>query len=113
MKFMTNTLIQAINIYKTDAKKTRLDWERGPAIAKQFNVPYWTLINYIKNKQIQFISDSNTSKRKLLLAEKRTLVNFIMESTDQGFPLNHNNIKKYSNILLQTRKGSEFKPMGY
>jgi len=43
-----NTLIQAINIYKTDAKKTRLDWEGGPAIAKQFNVPYQTLINHIK-----------------------------------------------------------------
>ena len=77
-----NALIQAINIYKTNTKKTRLDQERGPAIAKQFNVPYWTLMNHIKNKQMQFISDSNTSKRKLLFAKECTLVNFIVESAD-------------------------------
>ena len=29
-----NALIQAINIYKTNAKKTRLDQEEGSAIAK-------------------------------------------------------------------------------
>ena len=107
-----NALIQAINIYKTNAKKTRLDQEERSAIAKQFNVLYWTLMNHIKNEQMQFISDSNTSKRKSLSAEKCTLVNFIVESADRGFPLNHN-IKKYSNILLQARKGSEFKPVGH
>jgi len=39
-------------------------------------------MNHIKNKQMQFISDSNTSKRKLLFAKECTLVNFIVESAD-------------------------------
>jgi len=68
-------------------------------------------MNHIKNEQMQFISDLNTSKRKLLPAEEHTLVNFIVESANQGLPLNHDNIKKYSNILLQARKGPEFKPV--
>jgi len=68
-------------------------------------------MNHIKNEQMQFISDLNTSKRKLLPAEEHTLVNFIVESANQGLPLNYDNIKKYSNILLQARKGPEFKPV--
>jgi len=70
-------------------------------------------MNHIKNEQMQLISDLNTSKRKLLPAKEHTLVNFIVESANQGLPLNYDNIKKYSNILLQARKEPEFKPVGH
>lgn len=49
------------------------------------------------------MSAFNASKRKLTYAEERILVEFILESSDQGVPLGLKNIEGHANAILAGR----------
>ncbi|TFK16895.1 hypothetical protein FA15DRAFT_547669, partial [Coprinopsis marcescibilis] len=51
-------------------------------------------------------------RQKLTEVEEKTLVQFILESADRGFPLRHREIIQYANLLLQTRNGPSYEPVG-
>ena len=59
------------------------------------------------------MSACNAGKQKLAPAEETIVVNFVMESANQGFPLTHRNVKAQANVILQSRLGDEAEPVGH
>ena len=80
-------------------------------IANEFGIPnqyrtitnraqgYWSATKFAKEQQ------------KVTVAEV-ILVNFILESMEQGFPMTHKQIEEYANLILWNRIGLEYKPVG-
>jgi hypothetical protein len=58
------------------------------------------------------IDEANVAKQKLTVVEEHILVDFILKSTDRGFPLTHQSIESYTNSILQKRIGSTYQPVG-
>jgi hypothetical protein len=55
----------------------------------------------------QSIREFNATKQLLSTAEEAVLVQFIIESADRGFPLNHDLIKFYVNAIIASRAGAD------
>ena len=62
-----------------------------------------TLERYINGKGKSML-EFNATKQKLSQVEENTLVDFILESADRGFPLKHCEIRHYANAILQSRR---------
>ena len=52
------------------------------------------------------IREFNATKQLLSTAEETVLVQFILESADREFPLNHDLIKLYVNAIIISRAGA-------
>lgn len=71
--------------------------------ANLFQVDHNTLGRRVKGKRTQ--AEYAASRQKLTVAQERVLVEFIKESADRGFPLNHESIIMYGNAILQATQG--------
>ena len=84
----------------------------GKAIADKHSIKYRTLMNHIEGRSAKTIGEHNAAHTKLSHAEERLLIDLIKDSADQGFPLDHDNIKKYANILLLAKYGANYEEVG-
>ncbi|KAJ7826695.1 hypothetical protein B0H14DRAFT_3467526 [Mycena olivaceomarginata] len=62
------------------------------AIATSYNIPYATLHRRVQGGQS--IRDANQKKQKLTPIQEWSLVQFLLESADRGFPLGHHQIEQ-------------------
>lgn len=60
----------------------------------------------------QSIQEFNASKQKLTPAEEHVLVNFILESANRGFPLDHKAIQHHANAIRESRLGGDCEKCG-
>ena len=51
----------------------------------------------------QSITEAHQSLQKLTLVEEKTLVNFLNESAERGFPQAHEQIENFANTILQRK----------
>jgi hypothetical protein len=56
--------------------------------------------------------EASEEKQKLTPAEEATLVDFVFESADQGFPQTLRNISTYANLIRKGRLGDSCEPVG-
>ena len=66
----------------------------------------WNVDKSVLHRLVQggtSLSTFNVSKRKLTYAEEHILIDFILESADQGFLLNLTSIEQYANGVLEGR----------
>ena len=60
-----------------------------------------------RTKGGQSIQEFNVSKQKLTCAEEQVLVDFILESANRGFPLDHKAIRHHANAIRESRLGED------
>jgi hypothetical protein len=80
------------------------------AITKKHNVAYATL-----NRRIHGgvgIRESNQKKQKVSPVKEWSLVQFLLESAERGFPLKHSQIAEAANAVLQAEFGTDCEPVG-
>ena len=58
------------------------------------------------------LSAFNAEKQRLTLVEEHVVVDFCLESADQGFPLTHDNVYKSADNILSAHLGSEHESLG-
>ena len=80
-------------------------------VAAEFGVDASTLRRRVQGKGKSML-EFNATKQKLTMPEEKALVKFILESAEIGFPLNHRQIEKHANVILQSKQGPEYKPVG-
>lgn len=101
-------LRDAVAKYIAEQDKPKGDRESGRIVAEKFKVPHRTLMDQVKRVQGGHepltIHSFNAGKQKITPHEERVLVDFIKESADRGFPLNHRAIEMYANALLEARR---------
>jgi len=93
-------LIKSINPYLTHAENPMKRSLRD--IAEEYNVALNTLNRRVKGEGKSML-EFNAGKQKLTPAEEKVLVQFIVESAGQGFPLTHQQIKHYANAALMSK----------
>ncbi|KZP27730.1 hypothetical protein FIBSPDRAFT_671510, partial [Athelia psychrophila] len=59
------------------------------------------------------MSAFNAGKQRLMLEEERVVVDFCLESADQGFPLTHSNTYAAADGILTARMGEDHEPLGH
>ncbi|KAJ6452859.1 hypothetical protein C8R47DRAFT_946961, partial [Mycena vitilis] len=69
------------------------------AIADHYKIPYTTLHRRIKGGRS--IGEANKEKQKLTPVQEWSLVQFMLESADRGFPLKHAQIQQHANAVRQ------------
>jgi len=103
-------LTQAVDAFN-DAKQGYTSKKRTyDDVAAEFGVDASTLCRRVQGKgksMLEFIA----TKQKLTVPEEKALVKFILESAEIGFPLNHRQIEKHANVILQSKQGPEYKPV--
>jgi hypothetical protein len=102
----------AILEYKTDKARPKENRQGGRAIAEKYGVNRTTLIYHADQEDAPTISEFNSQKQKLTVAEERVLVDFIKGSADHSFPLSHLAIQSYANAVIASRQGSSADPVG-
>lgn len=80
-------------------------------VAEKFQVAWRTLANLVNGGQSA--SEASASRQKVTPTEERVLTNFIKDSADIGFPLDHRTIEVFANAIVHARVGSEYKPVGH
>jgi hypothetical protein len=56
--------------------------------------------------------EANQEKQKVTLIYEWSLVQFMHESADRGFPLLHSQIEHHANTILQVTHSVDFEPIG-
>ena len=56
---------------------------------------------------MQSTMEAHEDQQKLTAAEEAVLVDFLMQSTDCGFPQSHHNIAQYTNLIRNNRLGKD------
>lgn len=79
-------------------------------IAEKFGVG-WQTLGRLANGETT-ASSFAASRQKLTPAEERILVDFSKDSSDIGFPLNHQELEMYANAILQSKNGDGYEPVG-
>ena len=81
-------------------------------IANEFGISnqYCTITN--RAQGYQSATEFAKEQQKVTVAEEVILVNFILESAGQGFPMTHKQIEEYANLILWNHIGLEYKPVG-
>ncbi|KAF9226162.1 hypothetical protein BS17DRAFT_654711, partial [Gyrodon lividus] len=59
----------------------------------------------------QSISEFNTTKQKLTVAEERVIIDFAAQSADRGIPLTHQFLQNSTNEILRAHLGKDTKPV--
>ncbi|KAJ7659790.1 hypothetical protein DFH06DRAFT_989328, partial [Mycena polygramma] len=78
------------------------------AIAEAHGVPYGTLHRWLHG--VIGIWESNQKKQKLSPVQEWSLVQFLLESAERGFPLKHPQIAEAVNTVLQAG-GTDCEPV--
>ncbi|KAJ7242240.1 hypothetical protein C8J57DRAFT_972671, partial [Mycena rebaudengoi] len=79
-------------------------------IARTHGIPYTTLNRHVNGGRS--IREANSEKQKLTVAQEWSLVQFILESAERGFPLKHAQIVQYADAVRQAQLGMECEPVG-
>jgi hypothetical protein len=80
------------------------------AVAESHGVSYSTLNRCVQGGRS--ITEANQEKQKVTLVQEWSLVQFMRESADRGFPLLHRQIEHHANAILQVTHGADFEPVG-
>ena len=57
------------------------------------------------------MTEFNSLKQKLIVAEEQTLVQFSLSCSDHGLPLTHATLATYANHVLEKCLGTDFAPV--
>ncbi|KAF7372306.1 hypothetical protein MVEN_00090800 [Mycena venus] len=80
------------------------------AIAESHKVPYATLHRRIHGGRS--IGEVNQEKQKLTVVQEWSLVQFILEAAERGFPLSHAQIVQYADAVRQATLGADCERVG-
>ncbi|KAF7372315.1 hypothetical protein MVEN_00091700 [Mycena venus] len=80
------------------------------AIAESHKVPYATLHRRIHGGRS--IGEANQEKQKLTVVQEWSLVQFILEAAERGFPLSHAQIVQYANAVRQATLEADCEGVG-
>jgi len=83
---------------------------RIAAIAESHNVAYATLHRRIHGGHS--IGEANQEKQKLTVVQEWTLVQFILEAAERGFPLSHTQIIQHADAVRQATLGADCEGVG-
>ncbi|KAF8175511.1 hypothetical protein K438DRAFT_1771121 [Mycena galopus ATCC 62051] len=100
-------IIEAILEYEREqAKPPHLGKPKSiNEVAKKYKILYATLNRCVHGGKS--IRESNTEKQKLTPAKEWSLVQFILESAERGFPLGHRQIEQFANANLGLKRMNE------
>jgi len=70
-------------------------------------------VNRVVEKKGATIREFNATKQRLSPVEEGKLVDLILESSKQGFPMPHREIRRYTNLVLQSRLGVDCEPLSH
>ena len=99
---------QALNAHSQDSQLGPHNWRSIAALACEFGVDNSTLGRYIKGSVS--MDNFNASKRILVLEEEHIVVDFILESSNQGLPPTHREVERVVNEILAARAASSEEP---
>ena len=68
-------------------------------------------VNRVVEKKGATIREFNATKQKLSPVEEGQLVDLMLESSKRGFPMPHREIRRYANLVLQSRLGADCEPL--
>ena len=91
-------IVLAIEAIRTSQKKPS-----QRAAARMFNIPQATLSYRINNRPQR--EKTRVKQRKLDSLEEQTLVRYIIEQDERGFPLRLSGVEDMANFLLKSRNG--------
>lgn len=99
-------------VYRLELAKDPHEWKGVHKIAADFGIPgqYKTIANCAQGKRSS--KEYHQEHQKLTIAQETILEEFIWESVDQGFPMTIKQIEDYANLLLRSRVGPEYEPVG-
>lgn len=80
-------------------------------VARAHGVSSSTLERRVNGKG-RSIQEFNATKQLLTPTEEQTLVDFILQSAEQGFPLTNSDIEKFADAVLESRLGTNWKGVG-
>lgn len=100
----------ALEAYTFEQGKPKGEHRGLRSVALQYKVAHTTLRgHYVGGVKM---SAFNALKQKLLYPEEQQLAGFVLGCADRGFPMNHTQIGKFANELLEARLGPGFEPVG-
>ena len=107
-KLKDTKLREAVNAYRAEQLKPEHDRLSLRDIAHLHGIPtlYSTIWKRYNGTQ-QSIAEAHQSLQKLTVAEELTLVSFLNESAEHGFPQSHEQIENFANTILQSRLGTD------
>jgi len=103
-------LLLAGEVYTAGQLKPKSERPSLRAVAAEHNVDFATLGRHVKGKLS--MTDFNSLKQKLTVAEEQTLVQFAVGCSDRGLPLTHAALATYANHVLEKHLGADFAPVG-
>ena len=103
-------LLLAGEVYTAGQLKPKGERPSLRAVAAEHNVDFATLGRHVKGKLS--MTEFNSLKQKLTVAEEQTLVQFALGCSDRGLPLTHAALATYANHVLEKRLGADFAPVG-
>ncbi|KAF9221250.1 hypothetical protein BS17DRAFT_819827 [Gyrodon lividus] len=101
---------EALEVYSAEQMKPETEQRGLRPIAMQFGVSFKSLSRRYHHKQS--ISEFNTTKQKLTVAEERVIIDFTARSADRGIPLTHQLLQNSANEILRAHLGSDTEPVG-
>jgi hypothetical protein len=103
---------EAVDAYRHEQQKPAESRKGARTIAKEFGIEnQWkTIVNRYNGGRSH--KEAHEEKQKLTPAEEATLVGFIFESADWGFPQTLRNIKEYANLIRRSRLGLKCEEVG-
>jgi hypothetical protein len=110
-KLKEQKILEAVEAYR--AKQAKPGTQKGVcAIAKEHGIEtcYKTIINRYNN--MRSTVEAHEDQQKLAAAEEAVLVDFLMQSTDRGFPQSCRNIVQYANLIHNNRLGKDCTQIG-
>ena len=103
-------MCKAIDVYQQQEFKPKDQRKSYQEVADDFDVSKSTLQRLVMGGVS--MSAFNAGKQRLTPAEERVLVDFALESADQGFPLTHTNLYKAADDILTFHLGDEHDSLG-
>ena len=100
-------LREAVNAYRAEQLKPKCDQLSFCDIVCIHGIP--TLYSTIRkrcNGTQKSNAEARQSQQKLTATEELTLVSFLNESAECGFPQSHKQIENFANTILQSRLGT-------
>jgi hypothetical protein len=106
-KLKEKMILGAVEAYRIEQAK--LGTQKGVCtIAKEHGIEkcYKTIINRYNN------TEAHKDQQKLMAAEEAVLADFLMQSTDCGFPQSCCNISQYANLICNNGLGKDCTQIG-
>ena len=90
--------MDAVKAYRAEQAKPGT-WKGVRAIAKEHGIEKFhkTITNRYNN--MRSTTEAHEDQQKLTAAEEAVLVDFLIQSTDRGFPQSRRNIAQYANLI--------------